>query len=66
MVGDSRAPGYSKLVLSNSVADPVIAHIHGLAAFLFDSVVGDAMSSAIVHDKFSWRLFVIECLEYHP
>ena len=37
-----------ELALADAVANPVKAHIDGLGAFLFDSVIGNASCSAVV------------------
>jgi hypothetical protein len=37
-----------ELILNNTVADPVVSHVHGFGAALFYCVIGDATSSAVV------------------
>ena len=38
----------AKLVLTNAIANPVEAHINGLAAHLFDGVVGESDGRGVV------------------
>ena len=38
-VGVARSPGKAKLVLENTVAEPVVAKVDGSGAFEFDGVV---------------------------
>jgi hypothetical protein len=37
-----------KLALANAVSNPIKTHVHGFGAFLFDAVVGDTGSRAVV------------------
>jgi len=50
-ITDPTSPVDNELALANTVADPVKTHVHGFGAFLFDGVVGDARSSAVVSDN---------------
>jgi len=57
------APENVKLALADSIADPIVAHVDGLGAFLFDSVVRDADGSAVVGGDGSGWLGPIELLQ---
>ena len=48
MVFTTRFPVDSKLALSNTVADPIEAHVDGFGAPLFDFVIDDAFGDGIV------------------
>ena len=47
-VGVARLPKDVKLSLSDTIPDPIEAHVDGFRLFLFDGVIGDAASSAVV------------------
>ena len=48
MVGDAQLPKNVKLALSDTIPDPIEAHVDGFRPFLFDGVIGNAASSAVV------------------
>jgi hypothetical protein len=45
-----------EVVLANAVANPIETHIHSAAAFLFDSVIGNATGASVVRLHRSGRL----------
>jgi len=47
-VGVARSPKDVKLSLSDTIPDPIEAHVDGFGPFLFDGVIGNAASSAVV------------------
>ena len=52
-----------ELSLTDTVADPVVAHVDGFGAFLLDGVIGNAGSGGIVSGNRGWRLGVAEFFE---
>jgi hypothetical protein len=51
VIGFVKSAGFPidmELALADTVANPVQAHIDGFGAFLFDSIIGNASSSAVV------------------
>ena len=57
-VGDAGAPVDKELAMVYLVLDPVIPHVHGACALLFDGAIEDAMGSGIVGFDRSWWLGV--------
>ena len=62
-IGTARTMIYNELALSDFVANPKEAHIHGFGALLLDIVVGDAGGSGIVSDHWSRSLVMAEFFE---
>ena len=62
-IEDAFFPVDVKLALADSVADPIETHIDCLGALLFDGVVGNAGSSAIVGNDGRGRLRMAELFE---
>ena len=44
---DARSPSECKLLLFNTVFDPVETHINGFGTFLFEIAVDDAVGGAV-------------------
>ena len=42
-------PINQKLFLEGAISDPIKTHVNGFGAFLFDGVVGKALSSGVVN-----------------
>ena len=59
-IGFAFAPVFFELALSDTVADPVEAHIDGFGSFLFHSVHGNTSCRAVVSDNGSRWLSVSE------
>ncbi len=51
-------PNDVELALSNAVADPMPAHVDGLATLLLDGIVGQADGACIVAENGGGRLWV--------
>jgi len=50
------APEDLKLALAYTITDPIEAHVDGLGSLLFDGIVGDTASRAVVRDNGSRAL----------
>ena len=61
----SGCPVYIKVFLTHAIADPIVSHVHGLGAFPFDRVVGDAIGSVVVGAHWSRGLGVSHFFECH-
>ena len=48
MVGTAGLPENVKLALPDLIPDPIELHVDGLGSLLFDGVIGNAASSAVV------------------
>ena len=57
------SPNYMKLSLANSVACPLKLHVDCLGPFLFDGIVGDTGSGAVVGDDDSGWLRIPKFFE---
>jgi hypothetical protein len=59
-------PENKKLILADAVADPIKTHVDGFRPFLFDAVVGNAGSGAVVGLDRSGRLRMAKFFEGDP
>jgi hypothetical protein len=59
-LGFALAPEDVELFLAHTVPDPVVAHVDGLGAALFDGVVGDTAGGAVVGDDDCGGLRMVE------
>ena len=57
-VSDARLPVYEELTLACVIAYPIKAHVDRFRLFLFDGVVGEAVSGRVVDLDGSGRLWV--------
>lgn len=60
------APVDNELALADAVTDPIEAHIHCFGAFLFDSVINNTSSSAVVSLNGCGRLRMAKFNECMP
>ena len=60
LVEASFLPEDMKLSLVNAVADPEKLHVNCLGSLLFDGVIGDACSGAVVHLDGHWGLLMVQ------
>ena len=62
-VGRTGVPVDDELALADTIADPMVAHVHGFGATLFDIIIGDAARDAAVSFKRCRWLLPTEFLE---
>ncbi len=56
MISVARPPKAVKLSLADAISDPIKAHVDGLGSFLFDHVIGNTTSHAVVSLERGGRL----------
>jgi hypothetical protein len=60
------APIDNELPLSDAVANPVKAHVHGFGSLLFDGVVGETDCTSVICLYWGWRLLVPQVFQSIP
>jgi hypothetical protein len=51
---------HQKLALACAVFDPMLAHVHGLRAFLFHGAIGKTLCGGVVYLHWGWWLRVAQ------
>ena len=58
IIGWSRRPIDMKLILINTVLNPIETHVHGLGTALFDLAIGKTRGRGVIH--LDWRGGVVD------